>query len=58
MLSAFGVFGPAIGIILVLWSFIIGFWVKAILKELRETNRILRESSHAGSAPVTAPKAS
>jgi flagellar biogenesis protein FliO len=58
MLSAFGIFQSAIGMILVLWIFIVGFWVKKILKQQQETNSILRQIAGASSSPGAPPKAS
>jgi hypothetical protein len=53
MLSAFGFMGGAVGLVLVLWIFTVGFWVKAILREQRETNRLLQQMTGAGKSAGT-----
>lgn len=47
ILSGFGIFGGAVGAVLVVWFIHVGFLVKKILKEQQETNRLLR---HLGNA--------
>jgi hypothetical protein len=44
MLTGFGIFEGAVGVILAMWFIHIGFIVKKILKELQETNRLLGQS--------------
>jgi hypothetical protein len=58
MLGAFGVFGSAVGTVVVLWFFIVGFWVKKLVKEQQETNRLLRVLGNASSGVESLPKAS
>jgi hypothetical protein len=50
MLTGFGIFEGAVGIILALWIVHVGFIVKKILKEVQETNRLLGQSSGPKSA--------
>ena len=45
MLIGFGVYAGAVGLVLTLWLFHVGFLVKKILKEQRETNRLLQQFS-------------
>ena len=47
MLSAFGVFGGAVGLAVVLWFFYMGFLLKRVVKEQQETNRLLRNQCSA-----------
>jgi len=56
MLNAFGMFGGAIGLVLVIWFFHIGFVVKRILKEQKETNRLLGQMGNGSSAPAAGSK--
>lgn len=53
MFGAFGIYGSVVGAGVVLWMFIVGFWVKAILKEVKETNQILRQSAGSGAKAET-----
>jgi hypothetical protein len=60
MVEAFGKFAWAVEAVLVLWAFIVGFWIKGILKAQQETNRLLRESAQPAVAKESAeapPKA-
>jgi undecaprenyl pyrophosphate phosphatase UppP len=45
MLIGFGVYAGAVGLVLTMWLFHVGFLVKKILKEQRETNRLLQQLS-------------
>ena len=45
MLIGFGVYAGAVGLVLTMWLFHVGFLVKTILKEQRETNRLLQQLS-------------
>jgi hypothetical protein len=45
MLVGFGVYAGAVGLVLTMWLFHVGFLVKKILKEQRETNRLLQQFS-------------
>jgi hypothetical protein len=47
MLNAFGIFSGAVGLVLIVWFFNLGFLVRKVLKEQQETNRLLR---HLGNA--------
>jgi predicted anti-sigma-YlaC factor YlaD len=47
MLSGFGIFGGAVGVVMAIWFIHVGFVAKKLLKEQQETNRILR---HLGEA--------
>lgn len=53
MFGAFGMYGSVVGAGVVLWMFIVGFWVKAILKAQKETNEILRQSASSGAKAET-----
>jgi hypothetical protein len=57
MLSGYGIFAGAVGVIMSMWFIHVGFLVKKILKEQQETNRILREANKAGATGGTTPKA-
>jgi len=50
MLNGFGIFGTAVGVVLVLWFFYLGFLVKQVIKEQKETNRLLAKLANAGAA--------
>ncbi len=58
MLTGFGIFGGAVGVILAMWFIHIGFLIKKLLKEQQETNRLLGQmvSGGAGTATATASK--
>jgi hypothetical protein len=56
MLSAFGVFGGAVGVVMCMWFIHVGFMVKKLLKEQQETNRVLCQMRPAGSGPEPAAK--
>ena len=45
MLIGFGVYAGAVGLVLTMWLFHVGFLVKKILNEQRETNRLLQQFS-------------
>lgn len=45
MLIGFGVYAGAVGLVLTMWFFHVGFLVKKILNEQRETNRLLQQLS-------------
>lgn len=57
MLSAFGIFSGAVGVVMCMWFVHVGFLVKKTLKEQQETNRILRQMGTAGSGPGIVSKA-
>jgi hypothetical protein len=44
MLGAFGVCASGVGLMCVIWFFYMGFMIKRVIKELQETNRLLRSS--------------
>lgn len=48
MLHGFGMFEGAVGLVLVVWLFDMGFVLKKMLKEQQETNRLLRSLGSAG----------
>jgi hypothetical protein len=50
MLTGFGIFAGAVGVILSMWIIHVGFIVKRILKEQQETNRLLAQLNGTGSA--------
>jgi predicted anti-sigma-YlaC factor YlaD len=50
MLTGFGIFEGAVGVVMSLWFIHVGFLVKKLLKEQQETNRILRQLGSAGSS--------
>jgi len=50
MLQAFGIYGALVGFVLVVWFIHVGFLVKKILREQKETNRLLQQLV-SGSAP-------
>lgn len=50
MLSGFGIFGGAVGVVMSIWFVHVGFLVKKMLKEVQETNRLLRQMGNAGPA--------
>lgn len=49
MLTGFGIFAGAVGVILSMWFIHIGFLIKKLLKEQQETNRLLGQLGNAGS---------
>ena len=53
MLNGFGIFGAAVGVVLVLWFFYLGFLVKKVIKEQQETNRLLGKLANAGASKGT-----
>jgi hypothetical protein len=57
MLSGFGIFGGAVGVVTCVWFIHVGFLVKKLLKEQQETNRLLRQMGAAGSSLGTVSKA-
>lgn len=56
MLSGYGIFEGAVGVIMSLWFIHVGFMIKKLLKEQEETNRILRQMNSAGSTPAAGTK--
>jgi len=56
MLSGFGIFEGAVGVIMSLWFIHVGFMIKKLLKEQEETNRLLRQMGSAGSSPAAGAK--
>jgi len=56
MLSGFGIFGGAVGVVMCLWFIHVGFLVKKVLKEQQETNRILRQLNASGSVAAAGSK--
>jgi hypothetical protein len=56
MLSGYGIFGGAVGVIMSLWFIHVGFLIKKLVKEQQETNRILGQMVSAGSGPGVGPK--
>jgi len=57
MLSGFGIFADAVGVVMALWFIHVGFLIKKLLKEQQETNRILRQMGSAGSGVGAGSKA-
>lgn len=57
MVSGFGVFGGAVGIVMCMWFIHVGFLVKKTLKEQQETNRLLRQMATGGSSVAAVSKA-
>jgi len=53
MLNAFGIFSGAVGLVLIVWFFNLGFMVRRVLKEQQETNRLLRHLGNAIPSPAT-----
>ena len=43
MLSGYGIFAGAVGVVMSMWFIHVGFLIKKNLKEQQETNRILRQ---------------
>jgi hypothetical protein len=43
MLSGFGIFEGAVGAVMCMWFIHVGFMVKSLLKEQKETNGVLRQ---------------
>ena len=58
MLNAFGICEGAVGLLMVVWFFYIGFVIKKMVREQQETNRILRLLGSAGPGLGVGPKAS
>jgi predicted anti-sigma-YlaC factor YlaD len=56
MLNGFGIFAGAVGVVMALWFIHIGFVLKDILKQQKETNRILQQLA-AGSSAASTTKA-
>lgn len=56
MLTGFGIFAGAVGVILSLWFIHVGFIIKKILKEQKETNRLLAQLSNAGASVAVSSK--
>ena len=56
MVNGFGMFAGAVGVVMALWFIHIGFVLKDILKQQKETNRILQQLA-AGNSAVSASKA-
>jgi len=56
MLTGFGIFGGAVGVILAMWFIHVGFLIKKLLKEQQETNRLLGQMVSGGSAPAAGSK--
>ena len=49
MLQAWGIYSALVGFAMVVWFIHVGFLVKKVLKEQRETNRLLQQLANAGS---------
>ena len=56
MLTGFGMFAGAVGVVMALWIIHMGFVLRDILKQQKETNRILQQLA-AGSSAGNASKA-
>lgn len=56
MLTGFGIFGGAVGVILAMWFIHVGFLIKKLLKEQQETNRLLGQMVSGGSVPAAGSK--
>jgi hypothetical protein len=56
MLTGFGIFEGAVGVILAMWFIHVGFLIKKLLKEQQETNRLLGQMVSGGSGAGTASK--
>ena len=57
MLSGFGIFAGAVGVILSLWFVHVGFLVKKLVKEQQETNRLLGQLVNTGPGVTGGTKA-
>ena len=49
MLTGFGIFEGAVGVILTMWFIHVGFLIKKLLKEQQETSRLLGQMVSGGS---------
>ena len=56
MLTGFGIFSGAVGVILAMWFIHVGFLIKKLVKEQQETNRLLGQMVGGGSATGAASK--
>ena len=57
MLSGFGIFNGAVEVVICVWFIHVGFLVKKLVREQRETNRLLRQQGAQGSSLGTVSKA-
>ena len=56
MLSGFGIFAGAVGVILSMWFIHVGFLIKKLVKEQQETNRLLGQLANAGTGYTATAK--